>query len=110
MPHMPVELSSVPACVHQRTTPPVPISHGMPQIPIRFPPVSIRNTSVLFLLNIRFVLLVVPIKSFTPIAFPERDQSLFGAISELVDVHVARPLASDTRTLLSHGEPQPIVT
>lgn len=40
-----------------------------------FPPVLKYQTIILFLLNTRFISFVLPIKSFTPIVFPERDQS-----------------------------------
>lgn len=48
-------------------------------------------------------------KSLVPTEFPERVHPLNGAISELVDVQVASPFASDTSTLPRPGDPQPIV-
>ena len=78
------------------------------QSPRIFPLFVRRNHSVLFALKTISCALVLPMKSFTPILFPESDQ--LGATSELVEVQVARPLASETRTLFSHGEPHPIVT
>ena len=65
-------------------------------------------TSTLFDLITTSCAFVLPMKSLAPIAFPESDQ--LGPTSELVEVHVARPLASDTRILFSPGEPQPMVT
>ena len=77
--------------------------------PIIFPLLVSLNPSTLLALNTISAQFVLPIKSFAPIELPESDQSRFGAMSELVEVQVARPLASLVRILFSHGDPPPIV-
>ena len=67
-----------------------------------------RSNSVLFVFIMTSATFVLPIKSLSPIVFPESVQ--LGHKSELVEVQVARPLASETRTLFSQGDPPQRVT
>jgi hypothetical protein len=72
------------------------------------PVVNIRAVSVLLVLNTRSCQSVVPTK-FVPATVPELPSIDHTPETDDNDTQVARPAASDERTLLTHGAPHVIL-
>ena len=71
------------------------------------PEVNIRAASILFVLNTRSCKSLVPTK-FVPATVPELPSIDHTPETDESDTQLARPVASDERTLLTHGAPHVI--